>query len=140
MISSSELWFYPFEELNLNFVWYILNAILILPTNDPPSPNRRFDPSLIAECSLHYIKVDSELLKGSFNPVLFGPRYLKLLKVKIKINSKTTSRMSSIQGNLVLLSLALLYLSLVLFYFIYNIILTIVSFNDFFHCQKLFLI
>ena len=54
--------------------------------NHPPTPNRKLNLSLIAECS--YIKVASELIKGSFNPVLFKPPYLKLLQVNIKITSK----------------------------------------------------
>ena len=54
----------------------------------------------------------SELLKGSFNPVLFELPHLKPLQVNIKITTKINLRISSIQGNLVLLSLALLDLSL----------------------------
>ena len=107
MISSSELWFYPFEEqrLNLNYGWYILNAILILLTHQPQTED-------LTQAWLLNV-LTSEIRKGSFNPVLFEPPYLKLLQVNIKINSKTTLMITSIQGNLVLLSLALLYLSLV---------------------------
>ena len=63
--------------------------------------------------NVHYIKVALELLKGSINPVLFGTHYLKLIQFNSNITSKTTWRITSSQVNLVLLSLALLYLSLV---------------------------
>ena len=65
--------------------------------------------------NVHYIKVALELLKGSINPVLFGTHYLKLIQFNSNITSKTTWRITSSQVNLVLLSLALLYLSLVLY-------------------------
>jgi len=62
---------------------------------------------------VNYIKVALELLENSIDPVLFRPPYLKLLQFNSEITSKTTWRITSSQVNLVLLSLAQLYLSIV---------------------------
>ena len=56
----------------------------------------------------------SRLLQSFLKAALtINPRHLKLFQFNSKITSKTTGRITSSQVNLVLLSLALLYLSLV---------------------------
>ena len=58
----------------------------------------------------------SRLLQSFLKATLtINPRHLKLFQFNSKITSKTTGRITSSQVNLVLLSLALLYLSLVIF-------------------------
>ena len=73
--------------------------------------------------NVYYIRIASETFKGSFNHT----PYSKLLQVNTKITSETTWRITSSQGNLVLLSLAVLYLSLVLFYFLVDFLIHVSS-------------
>ena len=93
----NKLWFYSFEELKLNLKYG--GYIFLMPqTFHQP---RIEDLTQAWLLSVDYIKDASELLKGSINPVLFRPPYLKLLQFNIKITSKTTCWITSSKVNLV---------------------------------------